>query len=96
MCWEILLMKTLELPESVHSDLATISNELSMVAKKPISMPMALYLLISVYRAHMSEPCARDAFNHRLASMPIMSPEEFRETSDVPAHQLQRHDASDV
>ena len=77
-------MKTLELPESFYSDLAAISNELSRVAKKPISMPMVAYLLISVYRAHMSEACARDAFYHRLASMPIMSPEEFQEASDVP------------
>jgi len=77
-------MKMLELPESVYLDLATISKELSRVAKKPISMQMAAYLLISVYRAHMSEACARDAFYHRLASMPIMSPEEFQEASDVP------------
>jgi hypothetical protein len=77
-------MKTIEIPEIVYADLATISKELSKVAKKPISMPMALYLLISVYRAHMSEPCARDAFNQKLANTPMMSPEEFQETSDVP------------
>ena len=77
-------MKKLELPLSVYSDLEIISRELSRVAKKPISMPMALYLLISVYRAHMSEPCARDAFNSRLAAMPMMSPEEFQEASDAP------------
>jgi hypothetical protein len=77
-------MKKLELPLSVYSDLEIISRELSRVAKKPISMPMALYLLISVYRAHMSEPCARDEFNIRLATMPMMSPEEFQEASDAP------------
>lgn len=77
-------MKTLELPETVHADLYKISKELSTIAKKPISMPMALSLLVSVYRAHMSEPCARDAFSQRLASSPIMSPEEFQEAADTP------------
>ena len=77
-------MKTIKLPETVYADLATISKELSAVARKPISMPMALSLLISVYRAHMSDPCARDAFCQKLASSPIMSPEEFEEASDVP------------
>lgn len=77
-------MKIIELPELVHADLATISKELSSTAKKPISMAMALSLLISVYRAQMSEPCARDAFRQRLANTPIMSPEEFQEATDVP------------
>ena len=80
----VAVMKTVELPETIHVDLTKISEELSAIAKKPISMPMALSLLISVYRAHMSEPCARDAFRQRLARTPIMSPEEFQEATDIP------------
>lgn len=77
-------MKIVELPEIIYADLAAISKELSAISKKPISLAMATSLLISVYRAHMSEPCARDAFHQRLASTPIMSPEEFEKTTDVP------------
>ncbi len=43
---------------------------------------MAVYLLTAVYRAHLSEPCARDAFRQKLASSDIMSPEEFEEACD--------------
>ena len=77
-------MKTVELPEIIYADLAVISRELSTISKKPISLAMATSLLISVYRAHMSEPCARDAFHQKLANTPIMSPEEFEKTTDVP------------
>ena len=77
-------MKTVELPEIIYADLAAISRELTTISKKPISLAMATSLLISVYRAHMSEPCARDAFHQKLANTPIMSPEEFEKATDVP------------
>lgn len=77
-------MKTVELPEIIYADLAVISRELSAISKKPISLAMATSLLISVYRAHMSEPCARDAFHQKLTNTPIMSPEEFEKATDVP------------
>jgi len=76
--------KTVNFPETIYADLASISKELTAVAGKPISLAMAASLLISVYRAHMSEPCARDAFYQKLASSPIMSPEEFDEALDMP------------
>jgi hypothetical protein len=78
-------MKTVNLPETVYSDLVSVSNELAAMAGKPISMGMAVYLLTTVYRAHLREPCARDAFRQTLASSEIMSPEEFDRTWDEPA-----------
>ncbi len=84
------MTKVVRLPETIHSDLVSIAGELTAVAKKPISIAMATSLLISVYRAHLSEPCARDAFYQKLANSPIMSPEEFEETLDNPAPKFGR------
>ncbi len=75
----------LSLPNAVYTDLASVSKELTAMAGKPISLPMTVYLLTAVYRAHMAEPCARDAFRQRLASSEIMSPEEFEEEWDKPS-----------
>ncbi len=77
-------MKAVDLPEAVYAELALISRELTSVAGKPVSLAMATSLLISVYRAHLREPCARDAFYQKLASSDIISPEEFDSASDVP------------
>ncbi len=79
------MTKTLSLPDSVYNDLSSVAKELTAMSKKPISMSMAVYLLTAVYRAHLSEPCARDAFRQKLASSDIMSPEEFEEACDEPA-----------
>ena len=74
--------KTLSLPNEVFEDLDKIAEELSHISKKPISLSMTVFLLTAVYRAHMSEPCARDAFRQRLASSQIMPPEEFEKALD--------------
>ncbi len=74
--------KTLSLPNEVYEDLDRIAEELSHIAKKPISLSMAIYLIVAVYRAHLSEPCARDAFRQRLASTEIMAPEDFERALD--------------
>ncbi len=76
------MTKTVSLPDSVYNDLSSVAKELTAMSKKPISMSMAVYLLTAVYRAHLSEPCARDAFRQKLASSDIMSPEEFEEAYD--------------
>ena len=79
------MAKTLSLPEAVYTDLVSISDELTLMAKKPISLSMAVHLLAAVYRAHMNNPCALDAFSQQLASLEILSPEEFdRVWDDVP------------
>ena len=80
------MAKTVSLPETVYDDLVTVSEELSIMAKKPISLSMAVNLLTAVYRAHMNNPCARDTFTQQLASLDILSPEEFDKVwDDVPA-----------
>jgi len=76
------MAKTISLPNVVYEDLEAITEELAAMAKKPISMSMAVYLLAAVYRAHVSETCARDAFRQRLASSDFMSPEEFEKACD--------------
>ena len=78
-------MKTVNLPEAVYADLVSVSKELTVMAGKPISLGMAVYLLTTVYRAHLREACARDAFRQNLACSKIMSPEEFDRTCDEPA-----------
>jgi hypothetical protein len=80
------MTKTLTLPETIYDDLVSLSEELTLMAKKPISLSMAVYLLMSVYRAHMSNPCARDIFGQQLASLKLLSPGEFDKTwDDVPS-----------
>jgi len=71
------MAKTVNLPEKIYDDLAKVAEELTFMAKKPISQSMAINLLIEVYHAHMNNPCALDAFSQQLASLDIMSPEEF-------------------
>lgn len=76
------LTKTVVLPETVHNDLASIQEELTSLTRKPFSSGMTISLLIAVYKAHMSEPCARDAFRQRIANADFMSPEDFEKFWD--------------
>ncbi len=86
------MTKVISLPEIVNDDLAAISEELTAIAKKPISSAMTISLLIAVYRAHLSEPCARDAFVQRIANSNFMSPEEFEKAWDIPPQRTKRRD----
>lgn len=76
------MVKTISLPDAVYDDLVSVSNELTAMAGKPMSLAMAVYLMTAVYHAHLSEPCARDAFRQRLANLEILSPEEFEKAWD--------------
>jgi hypothetical protein len=78
-------MKSLDLPEKIHSDLLDVSQELSLMAKKTVSVPMTVSLLIEVYRAHLSNPCALDGFSLQLRNSDILSPEEFDKMWDETA-----------
>ena len=79
------MVKTVDLPLRVYEDLVKVSEELSLMAKKPVSPSMAVDLLMEVYHAHMNNPCALDAFSQQLASLNIMSPEEFDKYWDEPS-----------
>ena len=76
------MAKTISLPETVYADLVAISDELTLMAKKPISLSMTAHLLTAVYHAHMNNPCTLDAFSQQLASLEILSPEEFDKVWD--------------
>jgi hypothetical protein len=76
------MVKTIRLPEVIYEDLSSISKKLSSIAKKPISHAMTISLIIAVYRARLRDPCARDAFQQRIASLDFMSPEDFEKTWD--------------
>lgn len=84
------MVKTISLPEIVSEDLASVSEELASVARKPISPAMTISLLIAVYRAHLSEPCARDAFMQKIAASHFMSPDEFEKVWDIPHSKVKR------
>ena len=84
------MVKSISLPEVVSEDLASVSEELTSVAKKPISPAMTISLLIAVYRAHLNEPCARDAFMQKIATSDFLSPHEFEEAWDVPSSRVKR------
>jgi hypothetical protein len=79
------MTKTVDLPLRVHEDLVKVSEELSLMAKKPISLSIAVDLLMEIYRAHLNNPCALDAFSQQLRSLNIMSPKEFDNYWDEPS-----------
>lgn len=78
------MVKNVNLPLRVYEDLVKVSEELSLMAKKPVSQSMAVDLLMEIYRAHLNNPCALDAFSQQLRSINIMSPEEFDKYWDEP------------
>ena len=85
------MAKNVSLPEAVYADLVDISEELTLMAKKPISLSMTVQLITEVYRAHMSNQCALDAFSMQLANQNIMSPEEFDKVwDDLPSKAPQK------
>ncbi len=84
------MAKTLNLPLRVYEDLTKVSEELSLMAKKPISASMTVDLLMEIYRAHLSDPCALDAFSQQLQSLNLMSPEEFDAYWDEPLKEVRR------
>ena len=79
-------MKNVSLPDKISDDLSKVAEELSLMAKKPISESMAVNLLIEVYHAHLNNRCALDAFSQQLQSLDIMAPEEFDRYWDEPAN----------
>jgi len=78
------MAKTVNLPDKIYDDLAKTAEELTLMAKKPISQSMAVNLLIEVYHAHLNNRCALDAFSQQLKSIDIMAPEEFDKYWDEP------------
>ena len=77
-------MKTLVLPDKIADDLKKATEELTLMAKKPISKSMAVNLLIEIYHAHLNNRCALDAFSQQLQSIDMMTPEEFDKYWDEP------------
>ncbi|MCW4024046.1 MAG: hypothetical protein NWF01_03310 [Candidatus Bathyarchaeota archaeon] len=78
------MAKTVNLPEKIHDDLVAVSEELTLMAKKPVSVSMTVSLLMEIYRAHMNNPCALDAFSQQMLNSDILSPEEFDNMWDEP------------
>ena len=83
-------MKTFALPEKIYEDLAEVAQELTLMAKKPISQSMAVNILIEVYHAHLSNRCALDAFSQQLQGLDIMPPEEFDKCWDEPSSEKKK------
>jgi hypothetical protein len=78
------MTKNVNLPLRVFEDLVKTSEELSLMAKKPISTSMAVDLLIEIYHAHLNNPCSLDAFSLQLRNLNVMSPDEFDKYWDEP------------
>lgn len=85
------MTKTVDLPLRVFEDLVKVSEELTLMAKKPISTSMAVDLLMEIYRAHLNNPCALDVFSQQLRSLNLMTPEEFDKYWDDPETQKPKH-----
>jgi hypothetical protein len=95
-CEVIVMAKAVNLPLRVYENLVEVSEELSLMAKKQVSPSMAVDLLMEIYRAHMNNPCALDAFSQQLANLNMMSPEEFDRYWDEPSQaQETKHKVKD-
>ncbi len=81
------MVKTVNLPLRVYQDLIEVSEELTLMAKKPVSASMTVDLLMEVYRAHLNDPCALDTFSQQMRNLNLMSPEEFDRYWDEPTRQ---------
>ncbi|MCW4030656.1 MAG: hypothetical protein NWE92_13555 [Candidatus Bathyarchaeota archaeon] len=79
------MTKQVNLPLRVYEDLAKASDELSLMAKKPVSQAMAVDLLMEIYRAYLSNPCTLDMFSQQLQNAQLMDPKEFDAYWDEPA-----------
>jgi hypothetical protein len=84
----VINLRTINLPEKISDDLAKVAEELTFMAKKPISQSMAVNLLIEVYHAHLNNRCALDSFSQQLQSLNLMTPEEFDKYWDEPVQAL--------
>ena len=84
------MVKSVELPLQVYEELIKVTEELSLMAKKPFSTAMAVNMLIEVYHAHMSDPCALDAFTVQLRSANLMTPQEYEQYWDEPEKPKQK------
>jgi hypothetical protein len=82
------MVKTVNLPLRVYEDLTRVSEELTLMAKKPVSTSMTVDLLMEVYRAHLNDPCALDAFSQQMRNLNLMSPKEFDRYWDEPTLQI--------
>ncbi len=78
------MVKTVDLPLRVYEDLVKVSDELSLMAKKPISTAMTVDLLMEIYKAHLSNPCALDQFSIQMQTSNFMSAEEYMRYWDEP------------
>lgn len=77
------MVKTVSLPEMVYSELVSIAGELTMRAKKPISLGMTLSFLTAIYRAMVETyPGLPEKIAEKLQTIDVMSPEEFEKTWD--------------
>jgi len=81
------MVKPVSLPLRVYEDLIKVTDELSLMAKKPISPSMAIDMLVEIYRAHLNNPCALDVFSQQLLNLNLMTPEEFDKYWDEPTKQ---------
>jgi hypothetical protein len=87
------MTKALELPLQVYEELLRTTEELSLMAKKQISPAMAVEMVIEVYRAYLSDPCALDKFSLQLQNANLMTPEEFEQYWDERKPKQAKHKA---
>jgi hypothetical protein len=81
------MVKTVNLPLRVYQDLIEVTEELTLMAKKPVSASMTVDLLMEIYRAHLNDPCTLDTFSQQMRILNLMSPEEFDRYWDEPTRQ---------
>lgn len=67
----------MSLNDFTYSQLAVLAGRLSMLAKKPISLGMAITISIIITDGLLNLPGAEERMKKTLSKISIMSPEEF-------------------
>lgn len=71
------MAKTISVNEYVYAELASISGELTSLARKPISMGMTLLVALKVFRDWLGQPQIRNNLRKLFETTEVVSPEAF-------------------
>ena len=69
----------MSLNDFTYSELAVLAGRLSMIAKKPISLGMAIAMATGIFEAYLEFPGVKESFEKRFSKLGtrMLTPEEF-------------------
>ncbi|MEW6069013.1 MAG: hypothetical protein AB1485_00180 [Candidatus Thermoplasmatota archaeon] len=71
------MAKTISVNEYVYAQIASLTGEITMLAKKPFAMGATILLGMLLLRKWLAEPGGKEAAKEAFSKAEILSPEEF-------------------